>query len=171
MLFIKNQFLWYRENIIMNILKGYTRYNIAHCIMSSDSLVLKIFERDENNVEINRLYVFYDHNLETFGIRGGYDTSKNGITNTHSYSYYTDTCEGVISFIKLLTTRYVKISMCLVKYAVLPSDSNNISYGILKGLDRRANEIVGFDYNNDRQKYVADVEKFLDVLLNVYNYY
>jgi len=138
--------------------------------MSSDSLVLKIFEKDENNREINRLYVFYDHNLDTFGLRGGYDTRKMGVYMTHNYSYYTDTCEGVIAMIKLLTNRYVKISMCLVKYECLPSDSDNISYDMLKGGDIRSNEIVGFDYNSS-QKPMPDIELFLNVLVNVYNDY
>ena len=138
--------------------------------MSSDSLVLKICEKDGDNIEINRLYVFYDHNLQTFGLRGGYDTRKNSVDVTHNYSYYTDTCEGVISMIKLLTNRYVKLSMCLVKYPCLPSDSDEISYGLLKGLDRRGNEIVGFDYVAS-QKPAAAIKKFLAVLMTVYNDY
>ena len=138
--------------------------------MSSDSLVLKISEKDENNLEFNRLYVFYDHNLHTFGLRGGYGTRKHGVNVSHTYSYYTDTCEGVMAMIKLLTNRYVKLSMCLVKYECLPSDSDDISYSLLKGLDRRANEIVGFDYDT-LQKPLAALENFLDVLINVYNDY
>jgi hypothetical protein len=138
--------------------------------MSSDSLVLKIFEKDEYNVDINRIYVFYDHNLMTFGIRGGYETRKNGVDITHNYSYYTDTCEGVVAMIKLLTNRFVKLSLCLVKYGCLPSDSDDISYSLLKSLDRRANEIVGFDYDNSK-KPLSDIQMFLDVLVNVYNDY
>lgn len=138
--------------------------------MSSDSLVLKICEKDEDNLEINRLYVFYDHNLQTFGLRGGYDTRKNSVDVTHNYSYYTDTSKGVSSMIKLLTNRYVTLSMCLVKYPCLPYDSDDISFGFLKGMDRRANEIVGFDYNTS-QKPLADIAKFLKVLINVYNDY
>ena len=101
-----------------------------------------------------------------------------GVYMTHNYSYYTDTCEGVIAMIKLLTNRYVKISMCLVKYECLPSDSDNISYDMLKGGDIRSNsgvglgpnEIVGFDYNSS-QKPMPDIELFLNVLVNVYNDY
>ena len=138
--------------------------------MSNDSLVLKIVEKDEHNVDINRIYVFYDHNLLTFGIRGGYETRKNGADITHNYSYYTDTCEGVVAMIKLLTNRFVKLSLCLVKYGCLPKLSDDISYGILTCLDRRANEIVGFDYDNSK-KPLSDIQMFLDVLVNVYNDY
>jgi hypothetical protein len=138
--------------------------------MSSDSLVLKIFEKDENNIEINRLYVFYDHNLRTFGLRGGYDTRKMGVDMTHYYSYYTDTEEGVIAMIDMLSNHYVKLSLCLVKYTYLPNDSDDISYGLLKHMDKMMNEIVGFDYYSS-QKTKTDITRFLYVLKNVYNDY
>ena len=135
--------------------------------MSTDSLVFKVLEVDAEGVEYNRLYIFYDHNLHTFGLRGGYKTPS-GITK--SYSYYTDTCEGVMDMISVVSTRKFKLSLCLVNYANLPPVSDNISYGMLHGLDKSCNEIVGFDYS-EKQKPMSDVNNFLKVLISWYNDY
>ena len=138
--------------------------------MANDSLVLKIMELNTVGVEIHRLYIFYDHNMKTFGLRGGYNTQKSDVPMSHSYSYYTDTCQGVLAMLNLIAAHYVKLSMCLVKFADLPSTSDEISYVTLASLDLRANEIVGFDYV-DSQKPMDDLEKFLTVLMHVYNDY
>lgn len=140
--------------------------------MSNDSLVLKIVEHDQYSEEqyseeIHRVYVFYDHNLHTFGIRGGYATSKGTET---SYSFYADNCCGVLSLMNLLATRFFKLSLCLVKFSDLPPVSNDISFDLLKNADRRIDEIVGFDYG-DKQNPMDDIHKFLTVLMQVYNDY
>jgi hypothetical protein len=138
--------------------------------MANDSLVLKIMEVNNMDIEVHCIYVFYDHNMKTFGIRGGYNTHKNEDTFLQSYSYYTDTCEGVLAMLNLIATRYVKLSMCLVKFTDLPANPNDISYDLLAGLDKRANEIVGFDYLAT-QSPMNDIGKFLTVLIHVYNDY
>ena len=135
--------------------------------MSTNSLVFKVVELDANGVEFNRLYIFHDHNLQTFGLRGGYNTPS-GITRT--YSYYTDTCEGVMDMINVVSIRKFKLSLCLVNYENLPHVSDNISYDVLHGLDKLNNEIVGFDYNEDKN-HMIDIEKFLKVLMSCYNDY
>jgi len=135
--------------------------------MSSDSLVFKVLEVDSEGVEYNRLYIFYDHNLHTFGLRGGYKTPS-GITK--SYSYYTDSCEGVMDMIRVVSTRKYKLSLCLVNYANLPIVSDDISYSVLYNQDISCNEIVGFDYVKKKNP-LMDVKTFLKVLLSCYNDY
>jgi len=157
-------------NVFGNKLKDWSWYNVVQYIMSNDSLVLKVMEVNNVGSEVHRLYIFYDHNMKTFGLRGGYNTRKLDDTMTHSYSYYTDSSQGVAAMLNLISAHYVKLSMCLVRFADLPPTSDEISYDKLAGSDLRTNEIVGFDYV-DSQKPMDDIEKFLAVLVHVYNDY
>jgi len=134
--------------------------------MSTDSLVLKMFEVNEYGAEVNRVYVFYDHNLGCFGIRGGL-LSKN---TSYDYSYYTDTIQGVVDLLSVMLMRFYRVSLCLVKFSNFPAVSDNITYPMLVESDQRTNEIVGYDYG-DNQSPCGDIEKFLKVLMTVYNDY
>jgi hypothetical protein len=141
--------------------------------MSNDSMVVKVFERDISGVEINRMYIFFDHNLSTFGIRGGH-TIKG---KTTSYSFYTDHIHGVNSMMNGVFAKYAKLSTCLVNFKDLPMDSNKITYNLLLENDLKYNEIVGFDNDNKIPKMsidntvILEVENYLRILLNVYNDY
>ena len=140
--------------------------------MSGDSMVLKIFEKDISGVEINRMYIFYDHNLSTFGIRGGH-TIKG---KTTSYSFYTDHINGVITMMNGLFAKYVTLSTCLVNFHILPSDSNKITYEMLVERDLKYNEIVGFDHKKStivtlEKNIVLEIENYLRILMNVHNDY
>ena len=136
-------------------------------------MVVKIFEKNENGKEINRMYIFFDHNLSTFGIRGGQHTSKYGKIN--SYSYYSDHISGTISMVNALSAKFVKLSMCLVNYHNLPINSNNIDYHFLLENDMPLNEMVGFDYDNFFNKKMTminrELEDYLRLMMNVYNDY
>lgn len=141
--------------------------------MSTDSLVLKIFENTETGREINRMYIFFDHNLCTFGIRGGH-TTLNGRTN--SYSFYTDRDDGVMSMVNGLCAKYVKLSVCLVNFHDLPAYSDNITYNLLLERDCRYNEMVGFDHTktngmNLEKNIVLEIQNYLKMMRNVYNDY
>lgn len=142
--------------------------------MSSDSIVVKIFEKNEDGREINRMYIFYDHNLCTFGIRGGHTSKYEKIT---SYSYYSDHVSGVINMVNALSAKFVKLSMCLVNYTNLPAISDNITYELLLFNDLSLNEMVGFDYDKsflnkkEMSLVVRELEKYLKLMVNVYNDY
>jgi hypothetical protein len=137
-------------------------------------MVVKIFEKNAAGIEINRMYIFYDHNLSTFGIRGG-NTSKQG--KITSYSYYTDHISGATSMVNALSAKFVKLSICLVNYSNLPADSNNITYDLLLKTDIGLNEMVGFDFDKkffDKKEsslMFREVEKYLRLMTNVYNDY
>ena len=109
--------------------------------MSNDSLVCKLVEYNDRNKEINRAYIFYDHNLSSFGIRGGYESKKQ-----KTYSFYSNNVGGVKNFIRTLFDKFSKLSVCLIKYDCLPEASDDIDYTRLVLDDSRCNEIVGFDF-------------------------
>jgi hypothetical protein len=119
--------------------------------MSNDALVCKLVEFDNMNKEINRAYIFYDHNLMAFGIRGGY-ISK----GRKDYSFYTDSVAGVKNFIQTLFDKFHKLTVCLMKYSDLPSDSDDITYTLLLSYDGREYEIVGFDFWKDSGDTFSD---------------
>ena len=137
-------------------------------------MVVKIFEKNALGKEINRMYIFYDHNLSTFGIRGG-NTSKQG--KITSYSYYTDHISGATSMVNALSSKFVKLSICLVNYSNLPVDSNNITYELLLDNDMSLNEMVGFDFDrkfshkNSSSLITREIETYLRLTTNVYNDY
>lgn len=142
--------------------------------MSSDSIVVKIFEKNEFGKEINRMYIFYDHNLCTFGIRGGHTSKYGKIT---SYSYYSDHISGVINMVNALSEKFVKLSMCLVNFPNLPAISDNITYELLLTNDVSLNEMVGFDFDKsffnkkEMTLMVRELGKYLRLMVNVYNDY
>ena len=148
-------------------------YPIHLSIMSSDSMVLKIYEKNEKGIEVNRMYVFYDHNLCTFGIRGGNKLKSGKIV---SYSYYTDHVCGVINMVNVLSEKFVKLSICLVNYHNLPLNPDNITYESLFTDDVGMNEMVGFDYDErclkkEKTSIDREIEKYLRAMMNVYNTY
>jgi len=152
--------------------------------MSTDSLICKVVEYDNENKEINLTYVFYDHNLRTFGIRGGYMSR-----GRKSYSFYCNNVTGVTNFIKTLSDKFHKLSICLVKYDQLYDSSDDIVFADLLSHDIRTNEIVGFDFwksqgdafsdkkssshsfNNEKGHINVFLDKCLKSMIEVYNDY
>ena len=54
--------------------------------MSGDTLVFKVVEMDDDlNCEALRMYVFYDHKLRTYGLRGGYASTNTKKTANFSF--------------------------------------------------------------------------------------
>ena len=98
-------------------------------------------EYDNENKEVNVTYIFYDHNLTAFGIRGGYMSR-----GRKSYSFYCNNISGVTNFIKTLSDKFHKLTICLVKYDQLCNVSDDIVFADLISNDVRTNEIVGFDF-------------------------
>lgn len=132
--------------------------------MSSDTLVLKIVESDEYNHEVLRVYVFFDHKLNTYGIRGGYST-----TNTNrfaKFSFYCDSLCNVSEYLHILFDKFNSLTVALVNYPNLPIISNDITYHLLKDYDCRINETVGYDYT---RKEPMIYRSYLSILKNVYN--
>lgn len=109
--------------------------------MSTDSLICKVVEYDNENKEVNVTYIFYDHNLTAFGIRGGYMSR-----GRKSYSFYCNNISGVTNFIKTLSDKFNKLTICLVKFDQLYNVSDDIVFADLISQDIRTNEIVGFDF-------------------------
>lgn len=136
--------------------------------MSSDSFVLKIVEYNTNMKEQIRTYVFYDHNLEMFGIRGGY-VSKND-NNNASHSLYCSNLHDTREYLKLCHNDYDNILVCLVNFDDLSRDSDNITFDQLYADDFRKNEVFGFDYGRKVFNFL-DITPYLNVLMNVYNNY
>ena len=98
-------------------------------------------EYDNENKEVNVTYIFYDHNLTAFGIRGGYMSR-----GRKSYSFYCNNISGVTNFIKTLSDKFNKLTICLVKFDQLYNVSDDIVFADLISQDIRTNEIVGFDF-------------------------
>jgi hypothetical protein len=157
--------------------------------MSGDSLVLKVVESDETGHEINRVYVFYDHNIHAFGIRGGFTTPKG---YSHRYSYYVDNVSSVMDLIIVIFNSYYDLSVCLVNYEALPTDPDSITFDSLFKDDNRLHEIAGHDFGKSvmdqtctkkknkkhrgfdmytNRQVARNIESILNTLVNVYNYY
>ena len=132
--------------------------------MSSDTLVFKLVETDESNRETLRMYVFYDHELSTYGICGGYTT-----TNTNrsvKISFYCDNPYNVSEYLHMMFDKYHGLSLALVNYPDLPINSNDITYPLLRDHDFRINETVGFDFTENEP---VIYKRYLSILKNVYN--
>lgn len=152
--------------------------------MSTDSLICKVVEYDIMKKEINRAYIFYDHNLCTFGIRGGYIAK-----GKQNYSFYSNSILGVMNFIRTLFDDFNKLSICLVKYSYLSNTADDIIYDELLLNDSRVDEIVGYDYWKSKEDAFTDkksvrhgfnyenndvdifLDKCLQSLIDVYNDY
>jgi hypothetical protein len=135
--------------------------------MISDCLVLKIQEYVDNKLD-NTLYVLYDKNEELFLVRG----KRKPILGKHDsvpYAFYCKYTEELHDFISLILCISSKISYTLYNYNDLPIDPNNIDFETLDTLSGdKSVELTGFDNQNYSKK---DIEKFLRVLKNVFNYY
>jgi hypothetical protein len=135
--------------------------------MISDCLVLKIQEYVDNKLD-NTLYVLYDKNKEVFLVRGK-RTPILGKYECVPYSFYCKYIKELHDFISLILCISSKISYTLYNYNDLPIDPNNIDFETLDTLSGdKSVELTGFDNQNYSKK---DIEKFLRVLKNVFNYY
>ena len=133
--------------------------------MSGDTLVLKVIETDDDlECEALRMYVFYDHKLRTYGLRGGYTA-----TNTNksaNFSFYCDDINNVCDYMHTIFDMFDSLTIALMNYPDLPVISDRITYNVLLDQDKRINETVGFDYHkNDKVTY----RRYLNILKNVYN--
>jgi hypothetical protein len=139
---------------------------------ANDHLVLKLVESDDADHLRETMYVFYDPVWETYGIRGGYHVThrETGITSPVFFSFYCDKMADVITFLKVMTRQYHKLTVQLMKFTDLPVESDHITYDHLRRHDLNRHELVGFDFTGG-QDITCILTDFLQVCTSVYNVY
>ena len=95
--------------------------------MSTDALIVKFYEVLDDNCD-KHCYVFYDHNLNTYAIRGG---KKGGKSYRKTYSFYCDKYYDVYNFLEIIFSDSQNLKFSLMRHGDLPLDSNNIDYDFL----------------------------------------
>lgn len=100
---------------------------IVSIVMSFDALIVKFYEVLDDNCN-NHCYVFYDHNLKTYAIRGG---KKGGKSYRKTYSFYCDNYYDVYNFLEIIFSDAQNLKFCLMRHQHLPLDSDNIDYDFL----------------------------------------
>ena len=133
--------------------------------MSVDTIVLKIEEIDDkvlNRVDTT-LYIFYDHVLSTYCIRG---------TRRGTYTPYSFTCNSsrdVCLFVENIIGPNNKVSYTLLTYHDLPYESDNINVDYLEyNFDRQNDEIVGYD-NVKLKRNDCILRDYLRIIRVMYN--
>jgi hypothetical protein len=133
----------------------------------SDTLVLELIENNPNGVEQLRAFVLYDHILEQFLVRGGYQ-----FHGSQDLSFYCDNMESMETFIELLFGNFDDLRISLLNIKHLSTISDEITYDILRDNNGIKNEIVSYNYYSPEHKYCKKrVHNHLKVLQNVYNDY
>ena len=144
-------------------------------LMSGQTLVLKIVEyntNDSKKVE-STVYLFYDRDYDTFGLRGNVVNKTDDDTN---YSFYCDSESDVANFIKMQCSMSKNMSVHILKYDDLPTDSDRITYDVLVDDDIKSNEIAAFDYDDgkcfqDTYYKKSDLVDYIKAIKTVYNVY
>lgn len=155
--------------------------------MSGQTLVFKIVESLDTGREEMRTYVFYDKNIYRFGVRSGIPSIKDKdqhhfyTTNLpyRKYSFYCDTEEEIVNFLSILYDSYQKLSLGLISCNDLPIDSDCIDFNKLYKSDTKHNEMVIYDYNQDKgckaisgfSRYNETLTSMINAIKNVYNDY
>jgi len=136
--------------------------------MSSDTLVLKIEEVEENNGEQvdTRMFVFYDHYDWCYHVRGERTCTRN--VNYQAYSFRCDTLETLVDFIWFAISKENILNYTLYNYDELPANSDEISYEEMAWHQSIAKEIAGYDNRRFTRK---GLKRVLKLLRNVYNPY
>jgi len=132
---------------------------------SLDSLVLRVDEFDNTNRIDTTLFVFYDHSVREYVIRG----SRRG--EFAPYSFVCRTQKDTSLFIETAIGIHSKVSYTLINYKDLPFNSLDIDYDYLfVNFDPRYNEVIGYDklklkYND------SNLNRYLRILRVVFNHY
>ena len=137
--------------------------------MSTDSLICKVVEYDNENKEVNVTYIFYDHNLTAFGIRGGYMSR-----GRKSYSFYCNNISGVTNFIKTLSDKFNKLTICLVKFDQLYNVSDDIvgfDFWKSQGDAFTDKKSSSHSFNDEKGHINIFLDRCLKSLVEVYNDY
>jgi len=95
--------------------------------MSTDSLIVKFYEVLDEKCD-KHCYVFYDHNLNTYAIRGG---KKGGKSYRQTYSFYCDDKYDVYNFLEIIFSDAQNLKFSLSRHHYLPFNSDNIDYNFL----------------------------------------
>lgn len=134
--------------------------------MSVDTIVMKIEEVECDSCKIDTtLYIFYDHSISMYCIRG----SRRGEYNP--YSFTCSSMKDVSMFVENIIGVHNLVSYTLLTYGDLPYNSNMIDFDYLEdNSDTKYNEIVGFD--NVKLKYNDSfLRNYLRMIRVVYNEY
>jgi hypothetical protein len=142
--------------------------------MSGDTIVLRIQDQmSENSDNINgntRMYILYDHEYDTFLIRGKCLFKSD--TKHNKWSYYCDDKNQVQNMLSMIYKDFHTLCVSLRNYSNLPKDSDEITLDLLDKMELgEGRSIISiFDYIGEPGK-TPDVSysKYLDILVNMYN--
>jgi len=148
--------------------------------MTGNTLVIKIHQKMSNN-SCQDVYIFYDHYIEVYGVRGcryfsASSTTQNIDISSHKnkYSFFClndDSLNRYLKFLLNYENNYKFISMHLLNYHNLSLYSENITYDKLNNYAHNnekneilPNEIIGYEYTNKEH-----INEFLDDISNLFN--
>jgi len=158
--------------------------------MPGNTLVVKIYQK-LNEKSYQDFYIFYDHDIESYGVRGCRYMNDN-IMNKFSFFFLDDkssTCSfKLINFFKFVLNYenmyYNLLSLSLMNYPNLSLYSENITYDKLSSYNKKnkvsdyndknaflPHEIMGYEYMNKEQmnEFQNDINNVLSILQNTWD--
>ena len=136
--------------------------------MSTDALIVKFFETLDEKCD-KHCYVFYDHNLNTYAIRGG---KKGGKSYRKTYSLYCDSYYDVYNFLEIIFSDAQNLNFSLMRHHELPLNSDDIDYDFLieseinKTSEVIASKMLVSSYN----WLVSSLNTESDLPMHIFNY-
>jgi hypothetical protein len=129
--------------------------------MSTDALIVKFYETLTETKE-KHCYVFYDHDLNTFAIRGG---TRNGKAHRKTYSFYCNRASDVYTFLQIMFSDAQNLYFSLMNNSEFPAHSDDISYEFL--LDCESNKT---SRNISSNCLVRSLETLMFLPTPIFNY-
>ena len=133
---------------------------------SSDCLVLRIEETDDQGEKDHTLYVLYDSYQGLYLIRGKRSNYRG--KTPHTYSFETDSAKAVCEFVAILIPYYSACVFELYKYSELSESRHDITYESLMLSRNALNELVAYDHMRSTGKTLYSI---CSVMRKVYNDY
>jgi len=106
--------------------------------MSTDALVVKFYDTAVGKY----CYVFYDHTLDTYAIRG---ECQDRATRQKEYSFYCNNVNDVHAFLQVVFSDAQSLKFSMLNYSNLPKTSDEIEYEFLKENEKSNNLISDGD--------------------------
>ena len=137
--------------------------------MSGDTIVLRIQDKmcSDNTGKDTVMYILYDHELQTFLIRGKC-ISKNIEIGISEFSYYCDDKDQVNNMLNVIYRDFMKLTISLRNYNNLPKDSDKITYDLLCDTEERYILAI-YDHTLLDKPTLSDYDKYLNILMSLYN--
>ena len=135
--------------------------------MSSDTLVLKIEERESHSGQVDTtVYLFYDHDEQAYHVRGCRSRTRNVVYEPYSFRCAKST--DLTFFLRHAMCKKNAWNYTLYNMSDLASTSDEIVFDDLHWNQSVTKEICGYDDQGHNRK---TLNMILRMLRNMYNHY